>query len=294
MLIQLLANGFVSGCVYALVALGFAFIYNTTRIFHLAHGAVYTAAAYFFYLFSITFKWPLLASLVTGVLLTAILGFIINFLVYEPLARRKASLLIFLLSSIGVYTVIINIIAMFFGNETKILRPGIEKTYQLGSVILTKIQMAEIFSFLILIPIAFILLQKTSWGKQIRAVRDNPQLAIVMGINTQWIRYSVFVFGSILAGVGAILIAMDVGMDPHVGMPMLLMAAVAVIIGGVGTFGGAVLGAFLIALLQSLVIWQISARWVDAITFLILIIFLIFKPEGLLGQRKRLEEVVSG
>lgn len=293
MLIQLLANGLVSGCLYALVALGFALIYNTTQIFHLAHGAIYTAAAYLLYLFGILLKWPFYLAILFALTGTSLLGFLMNYTVYEPLRKKKASLLVALLSSIGVYTVVINVIAMLFGNETKILRPGIEKTYQFGNVILTRIQLAEVVVFLILFLLIMWLIRGTTWGKQIRAVRDNPQLAEVMGIRLQRIYGSVFFVGSGLAGMAAFLAAMDVGMDPHVGLPMLLTAAVAMIIGGVGTFGGAVLGAFLIAVLQSLIIWQVSARWVDAVTFSLLILFLLFRPEGLLGQRKRVEEAMA-
>ncbi|MFQ5633115.1 MAG: branched-chain amino acid ABC transporter permease, partial [bacterium] len=196
-------------------------------------------------------------------------------------------------SSIGLYTVMVNIIAMLFGNETKVLRPGVETTYQLGDIILTRIQLSEVFAFATIFPLVMLLLKTTFWGKAVRAVRDHPQLAGVMGIRIRTIRYSVFALGSALAGVAAMLAALDVGMDPHVGMPMLLSAAVAVIVGGVGTFSGAVLGAFFIAIIQSLVIWQISARWIDAVTFLILILFLVLKPEGILGQRKRVEEALA-
>ncbi len=293
MLIQLLANGLVAGCMYALVALGFALIYNTSRIFHIAHAAVYAAGAYFLYLFLIVLGFSLWLALLIAILLTAFTGWIMYAIVYSPLLEKGASLLVALLSSLGIYTVVVNLIAMFFGNETKVLRPGVEKTYQLGSVILTRVQVAEVVVFLLLLPLVMGVLKATRWGKQIRAVRDNPQLAEVMGIHLSRIYSSVFVVGSVLTGIAAFLQAMDVGMDPHVGMPVLLTAAVAVIIGGVGTFGGAVLGSFLIAILQSLVIWQMSARWVDAVTFSMLILFLVFKPEGILGRRKRIEEAVA-
>ena len=293
MLTQLIANGLVSGCLYALMALGFVLIYNTTRIFHIAHGAVYTAGAYLLYLFLIVAEMSFLPAALLTLLFTAGMGVGIEFLVYRPLEKRKSSLLIALLSSIGLYTVMVNLIAMLFGNETKVLRPGVETTYQFANIILTKIQLAEVITFAILFPLVMLLLKTTFWGKAVRAVRDHPQLAEVMGIRIQTIRYSVFALGSLLAGVAAMLAALDVGMDPHVGMPMLLVGAVAVIVGGVGTFAGAVLGAFFIALLQSLVIWQISARWIDAVTFLILILFLVFKPEGILGVRKRVEEALA-
>ncbi|MDQ7063523.1 MAG: branched-chain amino acid ABC transporter permease [candidate division KSB1 bacterium] len=293
MLSQLFANGIVSGCLYALMALGFVLIYNTTRIFHIAHGAVFTASAYIFYFFLIVLHVSAWLALLLTLFLAAGIGMAIEHFVYQPLERKNSSLLIALLSSLGLYTVIVNLIAMFFGNETKVLRPGIEKTYQFGDIILTRIQILEVVAFVILFPLIMFVLKATFWGKAVRAVRDNQQLAMVMGIRIHQIRYSVFALGSALAAVAAMLQSLDVGMDPHVGMPILLVAAVAVIIGGVGTFHGAVLGAFLIAILQSLVIWKISARWIDAVTFTLLIIFLVFRPEGILGKRKRVEEALA-
>jgi len=287
-LLQLLANGFVNGCLYALMALGFALIYNTTRTFHIAHGAIYTAAAYLCWLFLVS--WPVMAAVTAALAGAAVLGALTELAVYTPLERRGASPLVAILSSLGLYVALVNLIAMLFGNETKVLRPGIEKTYHFGSVILTRIQLAEVVVAIVLLPAFVALLKYSRWGGIIRAVRDDATLARVLGINLRGVRLWVFVAGSALAGLAAILSALDVGVDPNVGMSALLTAAVALIIGGVGTFEGPVLGAFLLGILQSLVVWKISARWTDAITFAVLILFLLFRPAGIAGRKRRLEE----
>jgi branched-chain amino acid transport system permease protein len=290
MLIQLLANGFASGCGYALVALGFALIYNTTRTFHFAHGAIYTLAAYLFYTLKNLWHIPLSISLLTSLALIALSSILIEDFLYLPLLKREASLLIHLLSSLGAYIVIVNLIAMIYGNETKIISPGIQPTYKIGSVILTRIQLIIVLAFLLLFGAFLMLLKKTHLGKIFRAMRDDPELVSAMGINPLRIRKVVFALGSFLAGVASILMALDVGMDPHVGMPALLSGAVAVIIGGIGIFEGAALGALSLGMIQSLVIWKISARWQDTATFLLLILFLLFRPYGVLGKRGRVEE----
>ena len=110
------------------------------------------------------------------------------------------------------------------------------------------------------------------------------------GTNPNKVRNIVFGLGSALAAVAAMLVAFDVGIDPHIGLDALLVAAVAVIIGGVGIFEGAALGAFIIGVAQSLAVWKVSARWEQAITFLLLILFLVFRPQGILGKRRRIEE----
>jgi len=293
LVVQLLANGFVTGCAYALVALGFALIYNTTRIFHFAHGAVYALAAYFFYSFFILWHIPIALAVLLTIGLTTGVGVLIDELVHAPLDRQGSSLLIHLLSSLGLYIVIVNAVAMFYGNETKVLSPGVQETYSLGGVIVTQIQLATVITFFVLfVGLAFIL-RKTRLGRMLRAMRDDPELISVMGIDPRIIRLSVFGLGSALAAVAAILLGLDVGIDPHIGLTAVLNGAVAVIIGGIGIFEGAALGAILLGLLQSLAVWQASARWQAAVTFIVLILFLLFRPEGILGRQRRVEEVAA-
>lgn len=290
MLLQLLANGLVTGCSYALVALGFALIYNTTRIFHFAHGAVYTLGAYLFFTFWSLWHIPFILSLFLAFIAIALIGILIDETVYLPLVRRGSSPLVYIVSSLGLYIIIINIIAMLYGNETKIPLSGLQPTYTFGGIILARIQLLIFLCFILISVVFFLVLRKTRLGITLRAMRDDPELISVMGIDTIFIRRIVFSLGSVLAAMAAVLNSLDVGMDPHVGMSAILSGAVAVIIGGVGIFEGAILGGVLLGILQSLAIWQISARWQDPITFLILILFLLFRPQGILGKRRRMEE----
>jgi branched-chain amino acid transport system permease protein len=293
LVVQLLANGFVNGCGYALVALGFAFVYNTTRIFHFAHGAVYALAAYVFYSLFEQLGIPIILAAPGTVLLIAIAGVLIDELVHAPLDQRDASMLIHLLSSIGLYTVIVNVIALLYGNETKVLSAGGGATYSFGGVTLVRIQVVTVIAAVVILVAVFVVLWKTRLGKMLRAMRDDPELVTVMGINPRSLRWAVFSLGSGLAAVAAILMGLDVGIDPHIGLSAILNGAVAAIIGGVGLFEGAVLGGLLVGLLQALVLWQTSAQWQDAITFVVLILFLLFRPEGILGEKRRVEEVMA-
>ena len=290
MVLQLLANGIVTGCIYALVALGFGLIYNTTKIFHLAHGIVYTAASYFLYTFVKQLGLGFALGFLLALILATLLGVAIEVFVYYPFHRRKASLSVVMIGSLGIYIFLVNLIAMVYGNETKVFSPGVATTFHIGSVILTKIQLLQILAFIILFSLSILLLGKTKLGKVIRALADNPDLVTVLGIDVRRIRVYIFILGSLLAAVASCLVASDVGMDPHAGLSMFLTAAVAVIIGGVGVFEGAVIGSFALAILQNLMIWMVSAKWQNALVFIVLIFFLLFRPEGILGKRRRLEE----
>lgn len=291
MLIQFLANGILEGAVFGLVALSFSIIFNTSKVFHFAHGGVYTFAAYTFFTFSILLKLHWLLSLLFTLFLTILLGMGIDCLIYYPLFRKRSTPTVAVISSLGVYIIIVNFIAMLFGNETKILRPGVERTYEIGAVILTRIQIMEFFVFLILSLLTVYFLKFTKYGQALRALADNPNLVAVLGWSVKKLRLISFGCGSLLCGVASILVALDIGVDPQVGLNAVLTGAVAVILGGIGIFESAILGGLLIGLIQNLAVWQISARWESAITFLILLFILIFRPQGIFGKRRRLEEL---
>ena len=293
MLSQLVANGLVQGCIYSLVALGFALVYNATRVFHVAHGAVFTFGAYAFYTLSSLARWHPIAAAGAAILAAGALGAFIELGVYAPLQRKGDAALPSLLSSLGVYVLTVAGIALFFGNESIYLATGIPNTIAFGSVRLTSWQVLAFGHGISILPLFVVFLRKTYLGICLRAVRDNPVLAEVLGINSSLARVLAVSLGSALAGAAAILVGLDVGTDPHAGMSYVLIGAVAMIIGGVGTFGGPVAGGFLLALVQSVIVWGLSVRWVEGGTFLILLLFLVLRPQGLIGRFRRVEEVMT-
>ncbi|HWQ88876.1 MAG TPA: branched-chain amino acid ABC transporter permease [Desulfitobacteriaceae bacterium] len=287
---QFIANGLCKGSIYALVALGFGLIYTTSGVFHLAHGAVYAVAAYFLYCLLALLHLPFSIAILSSVAIAMALGVLIEIVVYRPLSNRKASGTVMLISSLGVYIVLVNLIALFFGNGSQILRSGAESTIILGNIILTKVQVAQFVVSLFFIIIYWLFLRWSPLGRVCRAVADDAELASVLGVKVEATRLLVIAVGSSLAGVAATLSALDVGIDPFIGFPIVLVAVVACIIGGLHRFISPALGGFLIGLMQSLIVWMTSAQWETAVTFALLIIFLLLRPQGLLGIRQRFEE----
>jgi len=289
-MLQFIAYGLCKGAVYAVVALGFGLIYTTSGVFHIAHGAVYAIAAYALYCSLVLLKVPFWGAIAFALVTAVVCGVVMEFGVYRPLAQRKASAAVSLISSLGVYIVVVNLLAMFLGNETRILRSGVEATVSLGNVILTRVQVAQIVVPALFVVVYWIFLRRSPLGRICRAVADDSVLASALGVKVQATRLVVFAVGSFLAAIGAVLIALDVGIDPNIGFPMVLVAAVACIIGGLHRFIAPALGGILLGLIQSLVVWRTSAKWENAVTFALLICFLLFRPQGLLGMRQRLEE----
>ena len=291
LILQFLFNGLATGALYAIVALGFSLIYNTTKIFHIAHGALYTIAAYLLFSAFILLKLPLFLSILITLFGTALFGILIEIFVYRPFYKKNAPSVTSFISSLGLYIVLQNLIALIYGNQVQVLISEPEKTFQLGNIIISRIQLLEITTFLIISILFYLIISFTKFGKSLKALSDNSLLAEVIGIDIDSIRLKVFAIGSMLAAISAILSALDTGIEPTMGLPIVMIAIVSVIIGGSSVFEGALVGGILLGILQALSIFIFSARWQNTVVFIALIIFLLFKPEGILGVRKRLEEI---
>ena len=286
MLNQLLLNGIIAGSIYALIAIGFTVIYRTVKFFHFAHGIVYTAGAYFAYTLIISLHLNFALSFFLAIVLAAILGVAIDRLVYYPLRQQKASNLIFLLASFGVVIFIQNLIQLIYGAQILTIRTGpIKEGHHFLGAVITDIQILILVVSIILMIFLWLFIQKTKLGKAMRAVSDDPMAANVVGINPEKIILTSFAIGSALAGVAGILISFETNIEPTMGFSALLKGIIASIIGGIGSIPGAVLGGFFLGLAENLGIWKISAGWKDCIAFAILIIFLLLRPRGILGNK---------
>jgi branched-chain amino acid transport system permease protein len=247
---------------------------------------VFTSGAYFAYLFHILLGLPLIIAVALSVASCAVLGSLIEMYIYRPLRKTKASAMALLLSSLGIYIVLQNMISMMFGDDTKSIRTGdvVEGLNVFGARI-TPIQILIICSGMVLVVMVAVFLKKSKTGKAMRAVANDPELADISGVESSGIILRTFLMGSALAGVAGILVSLDVDMTPTMGMNALMMGVVAMIVGGAGSIPGVALGALLLALAQNFGVWKISSQWQDTIAFVILLVFLLFRPEGFFGRK---------
>ncbi len=138
--------------------------------------------------------------------------------------------------------------------------------------------------------ILLFVIHSTRVGRLIRGLQDDPELLSILGFNPDRLRLALFAVGSALAAIGAVLSSLDVGFDPSTGVSLMLNGVVAVIVGGVSRLEGVALGALLLGVVQSLAVMKLASGWQDAVTFVVLIVFLLIRPEGLLGRVRRMEE----
>lgn len=286
MIEQLLLNGIIAGSIYSLVAVGFALIYQTTRFFHFAHGAVYTFGAYFAYLFYIQLGFENVVAFPLACIATMLLGVMLEVAIYKPMRDRKATDLTLLIASLGLYIVLQNIISMVWGDDTKTMRTGeVMEGHEFLGARITDIQIAIIVASIFLIALMALMSSQMKFGKALRALANDPELARLSGINSdRYIMYA-FAIGSFLAAVAAIMISFDTDMTPTMGFNALVMGVIAVIVGGIGSLPGAALGGLFIGLAQNLGVYWLPSKWQDTIAFAILIVFLLFRPYGILGKK---------
>lgn len=227
-----------------------------------------------------------------SVILAAILGVAIDRSVYYPLRQHNASNLIFLLASFGVFILLQNLIQLIYGAQILTIRTGpIKEGHHFLGAVITDIQILILAVSIILMIFLWLFIQKTKLGKAMRAVADDPIAANVVGINPERIIRASFAIGSALAGAAGILISLETNIEPTMGFGALLKGIIASIIGGIGSIPGAVLGGFFLGLAENLGIWKISAGWKDCIAFVILIIFLLMRPSGILGAKTEKEQM---
>ncbi len=281
--LQLLIDGLAAGALYALTAVGFAIIYNGTRILHMAHAAVFTFGGYMLYVFVKLGLHPAFAVLF-GLAGAACLGVLIDRIVYKPLRARKSSEAALFVASIGVLTLLQSIYAIIFTTDTLYVRQGTLHTFDIGDIRLTIMHMIAAGIAIVVFPALQLFLTRTRYGRAMRALADNPSLAIVRGVNVENLYMLIFAVGSLLAGFAVCLIAYDLGVRPEMGFSVIFVSLVAVIVGGVGYLPGAAAGGFLLGILQNLSLWQLSGRWMDVIVFGALLVFLVFRPQGIFGH----------
>ena len=289
---QIIINIIIAWSIYTLVAISFALIYQTTLFFHFAHAVIITSGAYFAFLFIQILGWSYYAAIPAAVFLSLFLGVLMEFFIYKPLRGKKASAIILLLASLGIYIVLQNLISMVFGDDTKSIRTWeVKEGLNVFGAYITPVQIIIVAgSFLLILTVAgYLSMAKT--GKAMRAVANSQELSKFSGIKSDKIILISFAVGSALAGIAVILVSLDVDMTPTMGLNMLLMGIVAMIIGGVGSIRGIVLGSLLLATVQNLAVWFISSQWMDAIAFGLLLVFLLFRPQGFFGKKLKKAEV---
>jgi len=180
-------------------------------------------------------------------------------------------------------------VALIWGNESKVLRTGLDPVVHVGTVVLTRAQIVAGCGSIVLVASFFLWLKFSDLGLRFRALADNPVEMALRGHNTSLLRIIAFGLAGGLSSAVTMMVAFDIGFDTNGGLSALLLAVVAMVIGGSRSFLGPVIAGVALGILRSGTVWYVSARTQDAVTFSLAALFLVFFPDGVFGQKERLE-----
>ncbi|MED9994162.1 MAG: branched-chain amino acid ABC transporter permease [Oscillospiraceae bacterium] len=283
--IDLLLSGITVGSLYALIAIGYTMVYGILRLINFAHGDIFMMAGFF--MVYISASMPMAVAIPVVLIMTVALGLLIERAAYKPL--RSAPRMSVMISAIGVSYLLQNLATYITGGLARPYPeiPFLKGTFMLGAL---KIKIITVVTPLltILLVIALVLfINHTKTGMAMRAVSRDFDTARLMGIKVNNIISVTFIIGSFLAGVGSILYFSNYGqVSPTIGAMPGLKAFVAAVFGGIGSIPGAVLGAYIIGICESLIKANDAiAIFSNAFTFALLILVLLFKPNGMFGEK---------
>jgi neutral amino acid transport system permease protein len=281
-------NGLTLGSVYALGAVGLTLVYGILKLVNFAHGDFLTFGAYMAYLVNVTWGMPLVAAILFAMVTTAVLGVFFERIMWGPMRRRGAGFLQLILMTIGLAFVIRSVIQFIWGTEIRELDVDVTSSVEfLGLRIGQTELMVVVVGFVVLTAIG-LLLRFSLLGKQMRAVADDLELAETAGIDTRRVILYTWIFAGALAGLAGVLAAATTNIKPELGFELLLPIFAAVVLGGIGDAFGALAAGVVLGLVIEWSTLFIEARWKVAVGFVVLVLVLIVRPQGIFGKAKTL------
>ena len=282
-------NGVVAGSYFALGAIGLTLVYGILKLVNFAHGDMLTFGAYVAFLFDATLDMPLALALVAGVLATAALGLAQELVMWRPMRAKRAGMLQLLLMSLGLAFLLRNAIQFVAGTEPRSLDADVTSTVSFLDLNIGETELiVVIIAFAVLAGVAT-MLRATSLGRQMRALADNFDLAETTGIDTGRVVLKTWLLAGALAGLAGILVVASTGsLSPNTGFFLLLSLFAAVVLGGIGNAYGALAGGLVIGLTQEWSTLVVEPQWKVAVSFVVLIIVLIVRPQGIFGSERTL------
>lgn len=286
---QAFANGILLAAIVAITSIGLSLVFGTTGLSNFAHGELVTIGATLAYMFNHEVgSLPLLLSALLGVVGTALVAAWSERSIWRPLRRRGTSLTSMMVVSIGLALAVRYLIQFLFGGDDQFYRLATQTPVDLGPVELTPRSIIIIVvTFVTLTGVALFLL-RARFGKAIRAVSDNPSLASATGINSDRVILIVWVIGGALAALGGVFYGMEFGVSWDMGSLLLLLMFAAITLGGLGNPFGAMLGSLVVGVFVELWAWAFTTDLKTVGALVALILLLLVRPQGLLGQKERL------
>jgi neutral amino acid transport system permease protein len=292
MFMQLLANGLVTGSVFALAAAGVSIIYGILRLVNFAYGDYMTFGAFIAVYFNVTRELPIVTAAILGMLATALLSVALEFVLWRPVRARNAGFMSLFLVSIGLALVLRHVIYLVAGPQPRTYTVDPYKVYVIGSARLSGAQAIAIVVAGVGIVVLGILIARTGVGRMMRALADDLPLAAVSGVRTSRVIVAAWILSGLLAGLAGVLAGLvQTSFNPQLGFTLLLPIFAAVVLGGIGSIYGALVGGLALGLAMELSTWPelgggVNPTYKPVVAFAALVLVLLLRPQGLFGRAR--------
>ena len=281
---QQMVNALNLGAMYSLLAIGYTMVYGIIKLINFAHGEIFMCGAFFTWWFMTSFAVPFPIAALMGIMLSTVLGIGVERIAYRPL--RNAPRFAVIISVLGMSIFLQNMARIIWGAESQTFEVDFDVApIIIGNVVIPIKKVFILATSLVLMFVLGLYVKKTHIGKAMRATAADPEAAEMMGININAVIVLTFAIGSAMGAVAGILFAINYNsIDPFMGFNAGLKAFTAAVLGGIGNIYGAMIGGILLGLFEGIGAGYISSMYRDAFAFGVLILVLIFRPEGLLGE----------
>ncbi len=283
--VEIVLNGLITGSIYALIGAGIALIYGTMRVLNFAQGELLMLGGYLILLFAVTLGWPIVPASLATVALVMMAGAAIQRVTVAPLVAREDWAFQVIAATIGLSIVLQSAAQLIWGEQYQAVPYFFDGVLVLGEVRMPWQRIAIFVVASAAMLVCAVVLYRTKLGRMVRATAQDAEAALAMGIPAGRVHTAVFALSAGLAGVAAILLSPLLAVNPWMGLPYLLKGFAAVILGGLGSFSGAVAAGFLLGLIESAAVAGISSEWRDVVSFGVLIAVIWLRPQGLFAER---------
>ena len=281
--LQQILNGVAIGAVYTLIALGLTVVFGILGIAHFAHGSVAMLGGYLTFMLSEKFALPFFVAMSMAMVVGAVAGMLIERLAYRPV--QNAPHINAFIIALGLTMMIEGFNLLVFGADQIVIQTPYRGVYNIGGLAVAELRLIVILTAVVLIGVISILIRKTKTGKSIRAVAQNRSASILMGVNVTQVSLVDFSISSALGVAAGALIGALLAIAPGVGEGLAVKGFAVLILGGLGSIPGAVVGGMILGVSEAMAAGFISSAYKDVIAFLVMIAVLLLRPQGLLGKR---------
>lgn len=288
---QIFINVLLRTTIFFVVGLSFYLKYSINNFFDFSQAALIAFGAYLLQLLCVVFGFPLTLSLLASFILIGLIGSLTHLAIFHPLLKKNTPGWIILVASIGAYVIYQNIISLIWGNGAISLDYQNNIRYHIFNAYITKTQFFSICTTITLFLLFYFVIKKTKYGKQFKAISSNSELSSILGINSKRISLLTVFISSGIAAIGGYMHAFATDFTPTFGFNVLLYGVVAMIIGGIGSIRGLLGGSLLLATAQQLGAYYIGSKWMDTIAYILLILFLLWRPLGFSGKQLKKAEL---